>query len=68
MTVGPNLDESFAESHIAIAANKTAIKIGKYEINPSRTLVYVSFEIKRLVAIAPGPAIKGIDNGNIAID
>ena len=68
MTVGPNLDESFAESHIEIVANKTAINIGRYEINPSRTLMYASFEIKRLVAIAPGPAIKGIDNGNIAID
>ena len=46
MTVGPNLDESFAESHIAIVANKIAINIGRYEINPSRTLIYVSFEIK----------------------
>ena len=45
MTVGPNLDESFAESHIAIVANKTAINIGKYEINPASTLIYDSFEI-----------------------
>ena len=28
-TVGPNLDESFAESHIARAAIKTTINIGK---------------------------------------
>ena len=68
MTVGPNFEDSFADSHMAIDAHKTVIKIGRYEIKPSARLTYDSFEINKLVAIAPGPAINGIDKGNIAID
>ena len=66
--VGPSFDESFADSHIATVAISTTMSIGKYEIKPSKADEYDSLDISKLVAMAPGPAINGMDRGNIAID
>ena len=41
MTVGPNFEDSFADSHMAINAHNTVIKIGRYEIKLCKT--YVGF-------------------------
>ena len=68
ITVGPIFLDNWDESHMATNENKITITIGKKLIKNGKGSAILSSAISKAAVKAPGPAIKGIDNGKIATD